>query len=201
MKNKQAELIKNLPDRILVMNVWLTQALVFGVAAVLGFLLFDEFGEITALFDFTDASILTWGIGIGIAVVSADILLSRLVPESWQDDGGINERIFRNLGIPMIALLSLCVAFSEELLFRGVIQTHTNLWAASLLFAAIHYRYLYKPFLLVNVTLVSLLIGWVFEHTGHNLAVTITMHFLIDFILGVQIRLNYKKEKNQIETD
>ena len=193
MKNKQAELIKDLPDRILVMNVWLTQALVFGMAAVLGFLLFDGLGEFAALFDFTDHKIATWGIGIGIAVVSADMFLAWLVPKSWQDDGGINERIFRNLSIPKIALLSLCVAISEELLFRGVIQSQTNLWVASLLFAAIHYRYLYKPFLLVNVTSVSFLIGWVFEYTGHNLAVTIAIHFLIDFILGVQIRIKHNK--------
>ena len=45
MKNKQAELIKDLPDRILVMNVWLTQALVFGMAAVLGFFLLDGLNE------------------------------------------------------------------------------------------------------------------------------------------------------------
>ena len=193
MKNKQAELIKDLPDRILVMNVWLTQALVFGMAAVLGFFLLDGLSEFIALFNFMDRKIVTWGIGIGIAVVSADMLLARLVPKSWQDDGGINERIFRNLSITKIALLSLCVAVSEELLFRGVIQSQTNLWVASLLFAAIHYRYLHKPFLLVNVTSVSFLIGWVFEYTGHNLAVTIAIHFLIDFILGVQIRINHKK--------
>ena len=193
MKNKQAELIKDLPDRILVMNVWLTQALVFGMAAVLGFFLLDGLNEFISLFDFTDRKLVTWGIGIGIAVVAADMLLARLVPKSWQDDGGINERIFRNLSITKIALLSLCVAVSEELLFRGVIQSQTNLWVASLLFAAIHYRYLHKPFLLVNVTSVSFLIGWVFEYTGHNLAVTIAIHFLIDFILGVQIRINHKK--------
>ena len=193
MKNKQAELIKDLPDRILVMNVWLTQALVFGMAAVLGFFLLDGLNEFISLFDFTDRKLVTWGIGIGIAVVSADMFLARLVPKSWQDDGGINERIFRNLSITKIALLSLCVAVSEELLFRGVIQSQTNLWVASLLFAAIHYRYLHKPFLLVNVTSVSFLIGWVFEYTGHNLAVTIAIHFLIDFILGVQIRINHKK--------
>jgi hypothetical protein len=111
----------------------------------------------------------------------------KLLPASFYDDGGLNERIFKNRHVFHTFVIALFVAFSEELLFRGIIQTKVGLVIASIIFAIIHYRYLFNWYLFFNIILLSFLIGFIYKWTG-NLAVTIMMHFVIDFLLGVYIK-------------
>ena len=197
MRNKQAEMIKNISDEVLVVNVFITQGLVLLVAVILGFFLFDDFSEVTSLFQWKDWNILIMGGSVGLGIVIYDLVLMKIVPASYFDDGGINERIFRNLSYFKIFLVTLTIAVCEEMLFRGVIQQHTNVWIASLIFALVHYRYLFNPFLFFNVTLLSFLIGLLYEHTA-NLYVTITAHFIIDFLLGIYIKVKYRKTIKQV---
>src|SRR5690625_3487599 len=95
--------------------------------------------------------------------------------------------MFQNRSIGDIFLLALIIAISEELLFRGIIQTTFGYFIASLIFALVHLRYLKKPVLFLSVLLLSFYIGFLFKITG-SLLVTITMHFTIDFLLGLMIR-------------
>lgn len=90
-------------------------------------------------------------------------------------------------------MIAFVVAVAEELFFRGILQTALGFAAASLIFALVHIRYLFKWYLTLNVVLLSFGMGWLFEMTG-NLAVTITMHFIIDFMLGLAIRNRSKKK-------
>ncbi|CAN7227751.1 type II CAAX endopeptidase family protein [Peribacillus frigoritolerans] len=187
MKNKQAELIKQLTDRQLLYNLFLTQIILLTLSIFLGIILFKDRSAFFDLFIFDDLNILLIGVPAGVIVVLIDILLMKVTPSSYQDDGGINERIFSNLSYPMIFAVALVVAISEEVLFRGVLQTHFGLLLTSLIFAAVHYRYLFNWFLFLNVLVLSFFIGFLFEMTN-NIIVTITAHFLIDFILGILIR-------------
>lgn len=195
MKNKQAELIKSMTDEVLVLNVWLTQGILLVLSMVFGLFLFDSFSDFLTLFQLSDRNILIWGVSAGIGVVIIDLFLMKIVPSSFYDDGGINERIFKYLPIWQIFFVSIAVAIGEEILFRGIIQHHTNIWFASIVFALVHYRYLFNPYLFFNVTLLSLFIGFLFQVTG-NLLVTIVAHFLIDFILGIYIKI---KHNNQVK--
>ncbi len=77
---------------------------------------------------------------------------------------------------------------TEEWLFRGVVQTHWGLGAASVIFAVLHVRYLEKWFLFLMVVLISLFLGALYEQTG-SLWVTVVAHFLIDVVLALHIRL------------
>ncbi|MFJ7681826.1 CPBP family intramembrane glutamic endopeptidase [Peribacillus butanolivorans] len=191
MKNKQAELIKQLTDKQLLYNLFLTQIILLTLAFFLGIILFNDRSTFFELFIFNDLNILLFGIPAGIIVVLFDLFMMRVTPSSYQDDGGINERIFSSLSYSMIFVVALVVAISEELLFRGVLQTHLGLLWTSIIFAAVHYRYLFNWFLFLNVLVLSFFIGFLFEWTN-NLLVTITAHFLIDFILGVLIRRKKK---------
>src|SRR5690625_1741473 len=112
-----------------------------------------------------------------------------ILPKKYFDDGGINERIFKNQSIFNIFIIALIVAVSEELLFRGLIQTIFGYFIASTLFALVHVRYLRKPVLLISVLLISFYLGYLYEITN-NLFVTIFAHFIVDFLLGVIIRYN-----------
>ncbi|CEY31555.1 CAAX amino terminal protease self-immunity [Streptococcus pneumoniae] len=111
----------------------------------------------------------------------------RVFPESWFDDGGINDKMFRGMSVLHLLVITFLIGFAEEFLFRGVVQTHFGIVIASFVFAVLHIRYITKPFLFCFVCFISFVFGYVFEWTG-NLFITIFAHFLVDFIMGLQLR-------------
>lgn len=199
MKNKYKELIKGLTDRELLSHLYMTQLILLAITIILGFLLFDHFSYLQTI-EVHDVRIWLIGVPAGAAVVIIDIILMKLLPRSFYDDGGLNERIFKNRSVIHIAWIAAFVAFSEELLFRGVIQTKVGLVLASIIFAIIHYRYLFNWFLFSNIVILSFIIGSVYEWSN-NLAITIIMHFTIDFLLGLYIKYRYTIDVDEQEGD
>ncbi|MED4204248.1 type II CAAX endopeptidase family protein [Neobacillus mesonae] len=186
MKNKYNEIISSLSDKELLYHLYLTQAIILVISLFLGWILFDEFSFLDH-FRLNDPNILKVGFTAGIGVVIFDIVMMKWLPRHFYNDGGLNERIFKKRNTFHIIFIAAVVAFSEELLFRGIIQTSAGLMLASIIFAIIHYRYLFNLYLFVNIVLLSFLIGLIYEWTG-NFAVTIMMHFVIDFCLGIYIK-------------
>ncbi|WP_051359357.1 CPBP family intramembrane glutamic endopeptidase [Paucisalibacillus globulus] len=184
---KQSEIIKQLTDEELRKSVIYTQVLFLLISFIVSLLLFDSLMKWTNLFQFDIKEIVYLGILPGIVIVALDLIMISLLPKKYYDDGGINQRIFSNISLPKIFALTLLIAFSEELLFRGIIQTTFGYVTASLIFALFHIRYLKKPVLLISVLFISFLIGYIYEFTG-NLLVSITAHFIVDFLLGLVIR-------------
>jgi uncharacterized protein len=197
MKNKYNELIKGLTDKELLFHLYMTQIILLIITVAAGIILFDQFSFMRAI-DFSDIRILLIGVPAGVAVVIVDILLMKWLPSSYYDDGGLNERIFRNRSILHIAWIAAFVAISEELLFRGVIQTKVGLIFASLIFALIHWRYRFNWFLFINIVLLSFFIGFMYEWSN-NLALTMVMHFTIDFLLGLYIKYKHSTDKDAQE--
>lgn len=186
MKRKYNELISGLTDKELMFHLYMTQIILLTISFILGILLFDRFSFFNHM-HWNDFQLISIGLPCGVAVVLVDLIFMKWLPSSFYDDGGLNERIFRNKSVPHIFFIAAFVAFSEELLFRGIIQTKVGLILASIIFAIIHYRYLFNWFLFLNIVLLSFIIGFVYKWTD-NLAITIIMHFVIDFLLGVSIR-------------
>ena len=197
MKTKYSNLIKEIKDKDLIISLYFTQMLLLTIAFILGIFLFDSLSAFFDLFTIVDSNILIVGGTAGLIVVLVDLLFMKLLPPTYYDDGGLNKRIFQNRSLYHIAMIAAVVAIGEEILFRGVIQTHFGLIASSLLFALVHYRYLFNWFLFVNIIALSFLIGFIYFQTG-NLLVTIFMHFLVDFLRGCIIRYKFiKKHKEQ----
>lgn len=189
MKKKHRELIESLTDRELILNLIITQIILIGLSAGIGYFLFDGMKSFTKLFIWNDVKIFTVGALAGIGVVLIDVLFIKIVPKKWFDDGGLNKKLFQHRSIGSIFLISLSVAITEEILFRGVLQTHFGLIVSSLIFAFVHVRYLTNLFLFINVVALSFFIGYVYLLTG-NLLVTMMMHFTIDFLLGLILRFS-----------
>ena len=187
MKKKYRELINSATDKELQNSLYLTQVMILIISFILGMFLFDDLAEFIALFIWDLQQIILWGGIAGVAVVLLDLILMKLLPSHYYDDGGLNERIFRNRSISQIAFIAAIVAVPEEILFRGMIQTHFGLIAASIIFAIVHYRYLFNWYLFLNVIGLSFFIGYIYLQTN-NILVTIFMHFLIDFLLGCHIK-------------
>nr|WP_090893428.1 CPBP family intramembrane glutamic endopeptidase [Evansella caseinilytica] len=184
--NKQAELIKKLTDRELLLNLYLTQLLMLAVVVVLSKIMHGSW--------FYPLRFLTWngphfliGAGTALLVVLIELSAVKYLPKAWFDDGGINERIFHNRSPLHIGFLSLFISISEELLFRGVLQTAFGLVPASLIFAVIHVRYLHSFFLFSFTVGLSFFLGYLYWLTG-NLLTVISCHFFIDTLLGLAIR-------------
>ncbi|WP_335869757.1 CPBP family intramembrane glutamic endopeptidase [Bacillus sp. 2205SS5-2] len=191
--NRQAELVKQLSDKELTIHLLITQAIMLGLSFLLFLLFRKKWHEYVELVSW-NVEYVAIGVAGGFLVVLLDLFLMNLLPSHYYDDGGINERIFSTRSYPYIAFLALLIAFCEEWLFRGVLQFNIGWFWASLIFAVIHIRYWRSGFLILNVTLLSFLIGWIFHVTG-SLLVTIVMHFLIDFLLGIHIRRNAIRQK------
>lgn len=184
---KQSELINQMSSNELKQSLILSQFLFLMNSIVLSIIFFDKPSDWFLYFEFNGIEIFYYGVIPGLIVVLIDWVLMRFLPKRYYDDGGINEKVFKNRTTFEIFYLALIIAVSEEMLFRGVIQTSFGYIIASLIFALAHFRYLTKPVLLVSVLLLSFYIGYLFEITG-NLLVTISAHFVIDFLLGLLIR-------------
>lgn len=184
---KQSEIIKQMTDKELTKQLFFSQILLLILAAILSVMFFDSQRNWLNYFNFDLYEIIYYGVLPGLFIVIIDIILIYNFPKKYYDDGGINDRIFKNSSVKQIFVIVLVVAVSEEVLFRGVIQTTFGYVIASVLFALVHIRYLKKKVLLISILIVSFYIGYIFVRT-ENLIVTITAHFFVDFLLGVVIR-------------
>ncbi|OEH93503.1 CPBP family intramembrane glutamic endopeptidase [Bacillus solimangrovi] len=192
MNKRQKELINQLSDIELVKQLYLTQGILFVISCGLFIFLFDSMTEFLSYIQLDLYEVVYYGIGSAAIVILIDGLLMKILPKEMYDDGGINEKVFRERPIWHIFLLSFIVACTEEFLFRGIIQSQFGFFIASITFALLHLRYLTKPVLLISVLLLSFYIGWIFEIT-ENLLVTIVAHLLIDFVFGCIIRVQYMR--------
>ncbi|MDF2668360.1 MAG: hypothetical protein K0R67_666 [Paenibacillus sp.] len=179
-----------LTDRLLLLNLYITQVLTLIVGILI--LLFQSRNPIRLLTMPEGYVFIWWGLGFAAVVLVVDLLVSRIVPEDVTDDGGINQMLFGNRPIWHIALLSLIVAICEEMLFRGAIQHAFGPYWTSILFAAIHIRYLRHWVMTGLVFSISYGLGWIYIQTN-TLWTPILAHFIIDFIMGCIIRYGRKE--------
>ncbi|WP_144556998.1 CPBP family intramembrane glutamic endopeptidase [Bacillus pumilus] len=191
MIEQHRRIIEKLTDRQVVEQLYFTQLLMLIVSFLLGIFMFDQWTDFTALWQIHDMRILTYGIGGALLVIIVDSIVMKVFPAHMYDDGGLNEKMFKNRSIPHIVWLTLLIAFSEEILFRGIVQQQFGLEIASIVFALLHFRYLSKILLFILVVSISIFLGLLYEWTG-NLFVPVMTHFVIDLVFACQIRLKYK---------
>jgi len=184
--------VDELSDKMLLMNLYATQALTFIIGLVWIFLQGQNILEVFRIPD--GYEFLLWAAGLAAAVVAFDIGISRWIPDDAKDDGGVNERIFRARPLWHIALLCAVVSICEELLFRGALQHAFGPYWTSIVFAAIHVRYLKHWIPTGLVFAISYGLGLLMTLTGTIWAPIVT-HFLVDLIMGIIIR--YRREEEQ----
>jgi membrane protease YdiL (CAAX protease family) len=191
-KYKKVHLFDELTHKDILHSLYLTQCSLLAFTGIGIYLLFDSFFDFFRLFDWSDWRLLFGAIG-GLAVVLLDVCFMKWLPRCYFDDGGINQKLFSHLSIVSIIGVTALIAFTEEMFFRGVLQTQFGFLAASILFALAHIRYLSNWFLTVNIFFLSFGFSCLYEWTG-NLAVTVVMHFVIDCGLGMIIRFKEKRK-------
>lgn len=182
--------IHDIDDRLLLINLYVTQAAILIIGMII--IIFQSRNPFFLFAPVDSWSPFIWGAVFAVLVLITDLAITRFVPDEVLDDGGVNDRIFRNRPLWHIAALSAVVAICEELLFRGAIQHAMGPYWTSILFAAIHVRYLQHWLMTGMVFGISYGLGWIYDQTG-TLWTVIIAHFLIDFIMGCIIR--YRREE------
>lgn len=176
-------------DRLLLINLYLTQGIILLVSAVSIYFLFIRKEKNVLALIFSDHMLRDAALGAFTACVLIGfyLLIYRALPKRYFDDGGINEKLFARRSIPHIIAICVLVAVSEELLFRGIVQTTFGLWIATALFTIVHTRYLTR-WLMTSVTFfIGLCIGGLYAITGHLIA-PMTAHFFINAVMAVMLK-------------
>lgn len=176
---------EELTDRMLLINLYITQALTLIIGIVWVFLQGRNPIFLFRLPENTD--FLLWGAGLAAAVLIVDLAISRFMPEDVADDGGINERLFRQRPLWHIAIIAAIVSICEEMLFRGAIQHSIGPYWTSIVFAAIHVRYLRHWLPTGLVFSISYGLGFIQMQTG-TIWAPVVAHFAIDLAMGCVIR-------------
>lgn len=179
--------IHGLSDRILILNLYATQGIVLVLACLLlwwqGRFSFD-------LWRVESWTIWLWGIAFGWCIVFLNLIMTHLFPAWMTDDSGINEKLFRKRPVWHIFVMTLVVAFSEEMLFRGALQPVIGIFWTSVVFTLIHFRYLKQWLMTAFVFVISLGFGGLVVVT-HSIVAPMVAHFVVDFTLGLSLRLGY----------
>jgi uncharacterized protein len=188
-KKTQAEILNQMSGREVTLQLILTQLIILSLSLIGSVFLFDDFlGGWMGQLHLDVREIFYFGVLPGLLVLLIDLFLVYRLPMRMYDDGGVNRKVFRDRSARSIIFLTMLVAVSEEMLFRGVVHSEFGYIIASVLFAIMHLRYLNKIVLFISVLFVSFFIGFMYELTG-NLIVTITAHFIVDVVLAFWIRL------------
>lgn len=186
--------VNELNDRTLLLNLYITQLLTLIIGIII--LFFQSNHKILSMFTIQGGwAIPIWGSLFALLVLGIDVLISKWVPQEVSDDGGINKMLFGNRAIWHIAFISLIVAICEEVLFRGAIQHAWGPYWTSILFAAIHIRYLKHWLMTGMVFSISYGLGWIYIQTG-SLWTPIIAHFIIDFVMGCILRFSKEEERD-----
>jgi membrane protease YdiL (CAAX protease family) len=182
--------VDELTDRMLLTNLYATQLLTLIIGVVWIFL--QNRNPIELMAFPMNGMFALWGAGLAAVVLAVDVAISRWVPDEASDDGGVNERIFRKRPIWHILVIAMVVSICEELLFRGAIQHAIGPYWTSILFTAIHVRYLRHWIPTGLVFAISYALGWIYIQTG-TLWAPIAAHMLVDLVMGLIIR--FRREK------
>jgi uncharacterized protein len=192
MNNSQeGKWIDDFTPKELVINVYFSQGLFLVIAIVIAY--FFDVPFPWNLKDPISGTDLILAVATGLFLPFLSIELRKRLPAYYLDDGGINEKIFSSLSYPHIFVLTGIIAFAEEWLFRGILQSLLGLVITSLVFSLLHVRYIKKPLLFSIVTALSFWLGLLYELT-ETIWVPFLAHFLIDFISGSWIAREYKKD-------
>jgi uncharacterized protein len=197
MSRKKPLDLQELSDQDIIKSFYLSQGILFIIGCVGYFVFYNDMTPLTEWVKGSPLSIVFLGFGSGLILALAELMIDRVVPKSWFDDGGINVRVFQAFSRSHILIAILVVAFVEEGLFRGVIQTEFGLIIASLLFGFIHIRYIKKPLMLIVALGIGFYLGWLYLLTN-SLLVPIAAHYTIDVVLGFVLKRSTDKNVDNL---
>lgn len=163
--------------------------IVYDVVTIQNFLSFDKPVRIIKSIIIASLSLLLFG-----------VILTFCIPSKYIEDTNQNYQTCSFISIFGFMFLG---ALFEELLFRGIIQNSFYIfighqWIAiistTLLFLGMHIHYFKKPIMLINITIPSLVFGWIYFETN-NILVPFAAHFLMNIGMTLLFKYNLIRVK------
>ncbi|MED3804157.1 CPBP family intramembrane metalloprotease [Lysinibacillus xylanilyticus] len=128
-----------------------------------------------------------------IGLLLFGIILTLYIPSKYIDE---TNKSYQDYSLLSIVAFMFIGALFEEILFRGIIQNLflvflEHQWTAiiitTLLFLGMHTQYIKKPIMLINITVPSLIFGWIYFETNN-----ILVPFLVHFFMNIGMTLLFK---------
>lgn len=170
--------------------------------AILLFMVIEDYLALSSVLSFNEVSkMIIVIIFASIVLTLYGILLTYLTSAEHIND---TNKGYQNNSIFVIVSFMFVAALFEELLFRGIIQNVLFLtlelqWLAiiltAFLFVAFHIQYYRKPWMLLNITVPSLVLGWSYFYTD-NLLVPLFIHFVNNVGITLLFKFNVIKLKS-----
>lgn len=99
---KYEELIEKISQKELKKTLYYSQALFFTIALILSFTFFRGKINWGQLLTFNLRDLILYGLLLAIVIVVLELLLYHFLDEKHFDDGGLNEKLFKNLPIHQV---------------------------------------------------------------------------------------------------
>lgn len=129
------------------------------------------------------------------------VILTLFIPSKYMDE---TNKSYQDYSLLSIIAFMFIGALFEEVLFRGIIQNlllvfleqpWTAIIITTLLFLGMHTQYFKKPIMLVNITVPSLIFGWIYFETN-NILVPFLVHFLMNAGMTLLFKYNLVRVKH-----
>lgn len=180
--------------KMLLINIIISQAIILIIAFILKELTVNDC-------NFVDIFKITFGMkalstllaGITILLTLQFLFLKYVSKERLFDE--INMILLGKFSLLELSVIFLTGAFVEEFLFRGILQSLFGIWVSSFLFTLIHFRYLRKIFILIEVCLMGIILGISYEVTS-SLWVPILCHWVVNLSTAILIKKGYIEFKH-----
>lgn len=119
-------------------------------------------------------------VGLAYMAALATVKHESLAQVEDESASQLTQGILGAINPVLILAIPLMAALGEELLFRGILQKWIGVWGQAIVFGIFHAGYASVMQLVVPFGL-GLAFGFVYKRT-RNLWITITAHFLVDFV-------------------
>lgn len=167
--------------KMLGLNILLSQVILIVIALGLWVILKSLDREIVLAemfkMDSLSKAIITLAVGSAVLIALQFFFLKYLPKESLFDE--INLILMDKFSLKELFPIFFLGAFSEEFLFRGMIQPILGLWLTAVVFTLIHYRYWRQVFILVEVFLMGTFLGVAYA-VSLTLWVPVLCHFIVN---------------------
>ncbi|MGE8006866.1 CPBP family intramembrane glutamic endopeptidase [Lysinibacillus sp. NPDC093216] len=129
------------------------------------------------------------------------VILTLFIPSKYMDE---TNKSYQDYSLLSIVAFMFIGALFEEILFRGIIQNlllvfleqpWTAIILTTLLFIGMHIQYFKKPIMLINITVPSLIFGWIYFETS-NILVPFLVHFLMNIGMTLLFKYNLIRVKH-----
>ncbi|NLM21006.1 MAG: CPBP family intramembrane metalloprotease [Peptococcaceae bacterium] len=181
--------MQKLSKKVLLLNIILTQAILLVVAVAIKFFWAPHISLHLLLETKITPGIIAVLLLGTLLLLLLQLLFYKCVPRHELAEE-LNRMLMEKFSLTELCFIFFTGALVEEFLFRFLLQSLLGITLTSLIFALIHVRYISKKYMLLEVFLLSIILGIIFEITS-MLYVPIVCHFMLNILTALLIKKGF----------